>query len=941
MARGGGSGLDVSGLIVPEDIHTAPTPGVSVRTSPDTFGAQIGRAQESLGNAIAGAGKEIGNVFLSIAKEQSAAENDQALTGLQDNLQQKFQDWSQNNQGFNAINSLPAFKESIDSAIGEHGQGLGGLFGFGDHAYERQAAKWRTHYLQSATAYAAKQQEHAADASYTSYLTKTAEASVLNRTNDAAVEDNLNAISSRATQYWSDKGLDKDTVAEQAKAARGNAVTSLYNAYLSDYQYDKALNLYEANKDKVDGGSLDKMTHALTGVQDNAIAAQALNAYGPQGEHATNYNGPKPQGYTSGMIDVEGKQYSYGSGGAGPDHPHIPYGDYPITPGTVGAWGKEHGAIGLNNNRIWDASLGRAREGIEIHAGASDAAITQGCIAIAGKDWPEFKQRVMDMRDKYGTVYLHVDEHGASVTHDLKNLKSAPPTMTFNRPSAAYAMGHEGGNPEGLIRHFEGFRQNAYWDSNHWRVGYGSDTITHADGRIEPVTAFTKVTQEDAERDLTRRVAASQAVIQKQIGAEAWQRLNPNARSALTSVAYNYGTLPQNVAQAAISGGNIPQAIADLRGHNGGINANRRMQEASIAGGGTFSGGGGNSVPQARYAYDTQGAIRSVMMNDNIPLDRRIAIAQKIHSFGSLMKEKDDEAATAIWPKVFKNEVTIDQVYGLPLQPETKKQMGEYIASHAQNAEKEERTYGNGYNDILQRMDKPESEGGITSVQQLFAAKNNGQLTTAGLDKSISYYNQLHKGEGAENRDDWQLFAQEMNRLKQDIVHEKDIPGLPHQRDPMGEKLYNQIYRNIHDQFENTLKSKDNSREASRKFLDDLDSTVMGMYRKMRNPAQELALKLAQNRGMAEAVEGEQKQITAPPLGVDKDKWGDLMRAPPMNPKDSKPFPQDRWAQGVKALLANKDVPAAYRAWDAGPFGHEYKADDLIKMLISEQEAAK
>jgi hypothetical protein len=41
---------------------------------------------------------------------------------------------------------------------------------------------------------------------------------------------------------------------------------------------------------------------------------------------------------------------------------------------------------------------------------------------------------------------------------------------------------------------------------NALRTGYGSDTVTLADGRVVPVTADTRVTREDAERDLARRV---------------------------------------------------------------------------------------------------------------------------------------------------------------------------------------------------------------------------------------------------------------------------------------------------------------------------------------------------------------------------------------------------------------------------------------------------
>jgi hypothetical protein len=118
--------------------------------------------------------------------------------------------------------------------------------------------------------------------------------------------------------------------------------------------------------------------------------------------------------FLTGTVDVEGNKFPFGSGGAG--RRHIPYGDYPITPGTVGSWGAAHGALGINNNQIWDPVLGRMRDGIELHAGMSDHAITAGCIAIAGNRWPEFKAKVLAMIARNGSAYLHVGADGVSIS---------------------------------------------------------------------------------------------------------------------------------------------------------------------------------------------------------------------------------------------------------------------------------------------------------------------------------------------------------------------------------------------------------------------------------------------------------------------------------------------------------------------------------------------
>lgn len=136
-----------------------------------------------------------------------------------------------------------------------------------------------------------------------------------------------------------------------------------------------------------------------------------------------------------------------------------------------------------------------------------------------------------------------------------------------------------------VIREFEGFRSSPYWDVNAHRVGYGSDTITRADGSVVRVAPGMTVSREDAERDLTRRIGEFQQGIRESVGDEAWNRLSPNIQTALTSVAYNYGSLPANVVMAVKSNGTpegIAAAIESLKSHNDGVNAGRRQREADI-----------------------------------------------------------------------------------------------------------------------------------------------------------------------------------------------------------------------------------------------------------------------------------------------------------------------------------------------------------------------
>jgi GH24 family phage-related lysozyme (muramidase) len=161
------------------------------------------------------------------------------------------------------------------------------------------------------------------------------------------------------------------------------------------------------------------------------------------------------------------------------------------------------------------------------------------------------------------------------------------------------------GQAKNLLRSKEGFRATPYWDTNAYRVGFGSDTITRADGSVVRVTQGMTVSRADAERDLTRRIGEFQNGIVRMVGRDKWDALPSNAQAALTSVAYNYGSLPFTVASAVVSGdrGAIATAIEGLAGHNGGVNRKRRLHEANLVRGGegvpivpSAGGGGGGGL---------------------------------------------------------------------------------------------------------------------------------------------------------------------------------------------------------------------------------------------------------------------------------------------------------------------------------------------------------
>jgi GH24 family phage-related lysozyme (muramidase) len=139
-----------------------------------------------------------------------------------------------------------------------------------------------------------------------------------------------------------------------------------------------------------------------------------------------------------------------------------------------------------------------------------------------------------------------------------------------------------------FLRRREGFRESPYYDVNAYRAGYGSDTMTMADGTVVPVRQGMTVSREDAERDLSRRIPEFERRVVAAVGQDQYAALPPNAQAALISIAYNYGTLPGSIRAAARSGDTaaLAQAVAGLVGDNQGVNAGRRREEAAMIAGG-------------------------------------------------------------------------------------------------------------------------------------------------------------------------------------------------------------------------------------------------------------------------------------------------------------------------------------------------------------------
>lgn len=215
------------------------------------------------------------------------------------------------------------------------------------------------------------------------------------------------------------------------------------------------------------------------------------------------------------------------------------------------------------------------------------------------------------------------------------------------------------GSAMDMLRRFEGFQSGTYWDVNHFRTGYGSDTVTRADGSVETVREGMTVTREDAERDLQRRVFITQSKISGTVGQDKWDGLSAPAKAAVTSVAYNYGTLPESVSNAIRTGGpaEIAAAIRGLENHNGGVNKGRRNKEADAVLGADMAKDG-----QAAQSYFTNlESYLSTIKDPEVADLTRKRINAMLETQHKAATERERAAKATLWKHIDQG-MTPDQV---------------------------------------------------------------------------------------------------------------------------------------------------------------------------------------------------------------------------------------------------------------------------------------
>lgn len=202
------------------------------------------------------------------------------------------------------------------------------------------------------------------------------------------------------------------------------------------------------------------------------------------------------------------------------------------------------------------------------------------------------------------------------MTESMNKLRTATDantqaTTNSNSPSAQ-AMMSAPALTVAMLKQHEGFRSSSYWDVNAFRAGYGSDTITDpTTGRVSRVTRETRgVTQEMAEADLRRRIQTEfMPAARRGIGDSVFNGLSAAAQAALTSVAYNYGSIPNSVRRAAQGGdvNAIANAVAALGSDNGGVNRRRRAEEATAIRSGEVIGAGTGMTQAESESIEAKG----------------------------------------------------------------------------------------------------------------------------------------------------------------------------------------------------------------------------------------------------------------------------------------------------------------------------------------------
>lgn len=523
------------------------------------------------------------------------------------------------------------------------------------------------------------------------------------------------------------------------------------------------------------------------------------------------------------------------------------------------------------------------------------------------------------------------------------------------RPTTAVA------DPSAVIKHFEGFKEQPYWDVNHWRVGYGSDTVTRADGTVEPVTAMTQISKADADRDLQRRVGLSQNQVQASIGPTSWASLSAPAQASLTSVAYNYGHLPNSVAEAARTGDpvQIAHAISSLGQANGGVNLGRRTAEANNVLGhfglsGVESGGPAPTMTmpqqnsgeaQTNPAYSpitTQTQLTKAdafhkvltdptLQNNPVAMSAALSHVNQVYTAQEISEASDAKAkkaasdqAAGAYTSAIMNGQTKDIVHKIADDPnlnwEAKHALWAFAKNQADSGDVNSYSpgYTQAYDAILLPAGDPNRIADPVSI--LRRAGPGGDLTPKEADKLLKVMQEIKKSPDQMGIE--QTKASLINYAKSKLSFDQTmlIPGMPPLRDPKGAQIFNAQFM---PKFESAYDKWVSGGNDPFKFLtqENIDKMVVGMRSKSEMQAAKIAA----------TGEGGPDMPPPAPQGVDQNGWHTLISNPPMTSTGKRASPA-QWGQALK-LLNDNPTPQTIAAFDKWFGAGGYKAKDVLDNL--------
>lgn len=185
---------------------------------------------------------------------------------------------------------------------------------------------------------------------------------------------------------------------------------------------------------------------------------------------------------------------------------------------------------------------------------------------------------VGELNSNFGQMRKDFEDGLKLFTTPLGELPGEEPVAAPGTDYTRQVSGSEQQKTESLLAGYEGFRTKAYLDAvGVPTIGFGQTRINGRSVRLGDV-----MTREQGKEGLRENIQSHRARAIAQVGQSNWEKLPENVRVALTSIAYNYGSLPQRIMPAVRSGDPeaIARAIEGLSGDNGGINAWRRKDEA-------------------------------------------------------------------------------------------------------------------------------------------------------------------------------------------------------------------------------------------------------------------------------------------------------------------------------------------------------------------------